>query len=190
MMKAFDEFFSRVMQKEGVLSMDPADSGNWTGGRVGHGELKGTKYGISAAAFPSVEIKTLTMEQARSIYHSLYWQAPGFWRLPGPLATRVADVGVTSGPHTAIKMLQRAVNAVCAGDIPARRRAPWRQQIAQLLGGGVLLVDGRLGPITTNVIAACPYHTALQVAFNGEAYLHYRRLNPLYIPGWLERLGS
>ncbi len=186
----FSEFFSRVMQKEGTLSMDPDDSGNWTGGKVGKGTLEGTKYGISAAMFPHIQIWSLTVEQARLIYYERYWQAPGFWRLRVPLSIRVADVGVTSGQHTAIKMLQRAVNAVCTGEIPARRLAPWRQKVVRLLGGGTLRVDGVLGPLTASVIAECPHLTALLVAFQGEAYLHYRRLNPLYIPGWLERLGS
>lgn len=188
--QAFREFFSRLLQKEGVISLDPDDPGNWTGGRVGKGVLKGTKYGISAAAFPDLEIQGLSLEAARSLYYKHYWKAPGFGWLPSSLSVRVADVGVTSGPHTAIKMLQRAVNAVCTGEIPARRLAPWRQKVVRLLGGKTLLVDGVLGPLTANVIKECPHLTALLVAFQGEAYLHYRRLNPLYIPGWLERLGS
>lgn len=188
--QTFSEFFSRLLQKEGVISLDPDDPGNWTGGRVGKGDLKGTKYGISAAAFPDLEIQELSLEAARSLYYKHYWKAPGFGWLPGTLSIRVADVGVTSGQNTAIRMLQRAVNTVCTGEIPARRLAPWRQKITRLLGGGTLRVDGVLGPITANVIQACPHHTALLVAFQGEAYLHYRRLNPLYIPGWLERLGS
>jgi len=170
--------------------MDPADSGNWSGGKVNVGELKGTRYGISAAQFPGLDIKTLTVDQAREIYYQQYWLSPGFWRLPAPLSIRVADVGVTAGQGTAIKMLQRAVNVVCAGEVAPQRRAPWRQAVADLLSGRPLRVDGKLGPITEGVIRTCPYHRALLIAFQGEAYIHYRRLNPLYIPGWLERLGS
>ena len=33
---------------EGGLSLDPNDRGNWTGGKKGSGELRGTKYGIAA----------------------------------------------------------------------------------------------------------------------------------------------
>lgn len=186
---AFEEFFARVFQAEGDLSLDPADSGNWTGGICKIGELKGTKYGISAAQFPTLDIENLTIFQARDIYYNQYWLDPGFWRLQTALGVRVADVGVTAGSATATKMLQRAVNAVCTGTVAPRRLAPWREKICRLLGGNPLLVDGKIGPITADVVKLCPYKNALLVAFQGEAYIHYRRLNPLYIPGWLERLG-
>ena len=41
--------------EEGTLSLDPTDTGNWTGGAVGRGTLVGTKYGISAASYPTLE---------------------------------------------------------------------------------------------------------------------------------------
>jgi len=175
---AFDDFFSRVIQHEAGYVNDPDDPG---------GE---TKFGISKRQFPGLDIKNLTIEQARTIYSREYWHRPGFWRLPALLSIRVADVGVTAGQATAIKMMQRAANTVCAGNVPQRRRAPWRQKVVRLLHGGTLRVDGQIGPITEHVIKAYPYRFALMVAFQDEAYNHYRKLNPLYIPGWLERLGT
>lgn len=45
-----------------TVTDDRNDKGNWTGGRVGVGQLKGTKYGISAAAYLHLGIKSLTLE--------------------------------------------------------------------------------------------------------------------------------
>ena len=39
-MMTFDLAFTRLIGNEGVLSMDPKDSGNWTGGKIGLGKLK------------------------------------------------------------------------------------------------------------------------------------------------------
>lgn len=182
-----------TLQHEGKTSMDRSDPGNWTGGKVGKGELRGTKYGISAAEYPLVDIQALTLEEARRLYRIHYWMHPHIDQVAGvapDLGTRLFDLGVNCGPPTAIRMLQRAVNTVCAGDVPPQRAAAWRQKIARLLKRGPLRVDGLIGPITVSVIAACPYKGALLAALRGEAYDHYRAGNPLYIPGWLERLGA
>jgi lysozyme family protein len=54
-------------------SGDPNDPGNWTGGRIGAGELKGSKFGISAAAHPNVDIAALTRAAAGELYRPTYW---------------------------------------------------------------------------------------------------------------------
>lgn len=48
------------------------DAGNWTGGKVGAGELKGTKFGISAHAFPDLDIENLTITEAEELYFKVY----------------------------------------------------------------------------------------------------------------------
>jgi lysozyme family protein len=58
---------------EGGLSVDARDTGNWSGGKVNAGELRGTKFGISAAAYPHVDIRNLTAEQAANITRMDYW---------------------------------------------------------------------------------------------------------------------
>lgn len=62
---------------EGGFTLARADPGNWTGGAVGKGMLKGTKYGISAKAFPNLDIKNLTVAQVAPIYRQYYWDAAG-----------------------------------------------------------------------------------------------------------------
>jgi hypothetical protein len=49
----FERCMDEVFKHEGGLSLIRADPGNWTGGKVGKGELRGTKYGIAAHAHPA-----------------------------------------------------------------------------------------------------------------------------------------
>ena len=58
-------------------SQDPRDPGNWTSGKVGQGLLKGTKGGISAAAYPSLDIPNLTPGDMRTLYAHDYWYRSG-----------------------------------------------------------------------------------------------------------------
>jgi hypothetical protein len=55
----FDRTFEQTIGLEGGFSRDADDNGSWTGGRKGLGDLKGTKYGISAAQYPSLDIEHL-----------------------------------------------------------------------------------------------------------------------------------
>ncbi len=64
---------THILDVEGKFSDDPNDPGNWTGGEVGKGELRGTKWGISAAAHPDVDLESLTEEGALRIYERAYW---------------------------------------------------------------------------------------------------------------------
>lgn len=63
----------KFLAVEGGLSMNPADPGNWTGGRVGVGALKGTKYGIAASSHPDLDIANLTLDQANTLRKTEYW---------------------------------------------------------------------------------------------------------------------
>lgn len=123
-MSGFDNAFEYVVGREGVFDDDPDDTGNWTGGKYGVGELKGTKYGISAAAYPSLDIKNLTMDQAKEIYWRDYWQKAGCDSLSDPLALCVFDAAVNQGVGRAIKCLQRAAGVNDDGKVgPHTRQA-------------------------------------------------------------------
>jgi lysozyme family protein len=117
---------------EGGNSAVREDPGNWTGGAVGRGILRGTKYGISAAAFPTLDIQGLTLEQARDIYRALYWDKMGCAALPFPLAFLVFDAAVNNGNGNSAKFLQQAVGAAADGLIGTATRAA----IARTLGNG------------------------------------------------------
>ncbi|MDH1334083.1 hypothetical protein N5D77_07565 [Comamonas thiooxydans] len=64
----FDKAFDRLIGHEGKFTNNPKDDGNWTGGKQDRGELKGTKFGIAANTYPHLDIKSLTIEQAKAIY--------------------------------------------------------------------------------------------------------------------------
>jgi lysozyme family protein len=74
-MSDFDLAFKIIAgpKVEGKLSVDAADKGNWTGGDIGKGTLKGSKYGISAAMYPDENILMLTQERAKFLYKRDYW---------------------------------------------------------------------------------------------------------------------
>lgn len=113
----FEDAFARVIGNEGGLSMSPKDRGNWTGGRIGSGQLRGTKYGISAAAFPTMDIEAVTLDQARRIYRDKYWSAAGCDQVPEALKFPLFDLAVNSGPGQAARLLQRSVGAIEDGSI-------------------------------------------------------------------------
>lgn len=102
----FNRVMSFVERWEGEYQNHPQDIGNWTGCAVGKGELKGTKYGISACSYPELDIENLTREQARAIYRRDYWQASGAAQLPWPANLLVMDTAVLHGVGTAQKWLK------------------------------------------------------------------------------------
>jgi len=108
MRENFDVALHFTLGAEGVFSDDPEDSGNWTGGKKGVGTLKGTKYGISARAYPDLDIKDLAPEQAAAIYRRDYWDKCGCDSLAYPLDVAVFDTSVNCGVGGAGKILARS----------------------------------------------------------------------------------
>jgi hypothetical protein len=101
--------FARVMsfihKWEGGFSDNPEDHGNWTGGRKGVGELKGTNFGISAASYPQLDIRNLTQEEADAIYRRDYWLPSGADHLPWPANLLVMDSAILHGVGAAKKWI-------------------------------------------------------------------------------------
>jgi lysozyme family protein len=108
-MSIFDNAFSVVIGEEGGYTANPADPGNWTGGKVGAGTCAGTNYGISAAAYPNLNISGLTLDQAKAIYKADYWDRVCGDQLPPAIALLVFDAAVNSGPVRAACWLQNAL---------------------------------------------------------------------------------
>ena len=101
----FDQCIEHILDSEGGFTLNPNDKGNYTPS----GELKGTKYGISARMYPKLDIKNLTLEQAKLIYKKEYWDRPKINLLPGKIRMHYFDVCVNSGSTQATKLLQRAI---------------------------------------------------------------------------------
>jgi len=120
----YDTAFSMVIGHEGGFTEHRNDRGNWTSGIMGQGQLKGTKYGISAMAYPSLDIKNLTLQQAKDIYKRDYWDKVSGDQLPPLVAFNVFDGAINSGIGRSARWLQMAVGATPDGAIgPATLRA-------------------------------------------------------------------
>jgi lysozyme family protein len=117
MTTTFDTAFANVVGLEGGYADDPRDRGNWTGGAIGQGKLRGTKYGISAAAFPTLDIANLTLDAAKAIYRAKYWNKIAGDEMPGPIAEAVFDCAVNQGPQAAAEILQDALGVDADGTI-------------------------------------------------------------------------
>ncbi len=137
-MSAFEQALAVVLSNEGGQSSDPADPGNWTGGAVGLGECRGTKFGISASAYPTTDIAVLTPATAGDIYRRDYWDKIGGDALPPPLALLVFDAAVNNGVGRAIRWLQTAANVAVDGVIGPETLAAITSAGAAPAGGSAL----------------------------------------------------
>jgi lysozyme family protein len=95
----FDRAVAFVIHEEGGYVNDPADPG---------GE---TKFGISKRAYPSIDIKNLTVEQAKTIYRRDYWNPLQLdARKYGP-ALCLFDCAVNQGLGRARQLLARVATS-------------------------------------------------------------------------------
>lgn len=113
----YPALFNRALGHEGGYTNDRRDPGNWTGGKIGVGILKGTKFGIAANTFPHLDIRNLTADQARKIYKDLYWDKVKGDELPAGIDWAVFDYAINSGPFRAIVGLQRALGVADDGKL-------------------------------------------------------------------------
>jgi lysozyme family protein len=113
----FDISFERVFTNEGEFQQDPLDRGNWTSGIVGLGELKGTKYGISAMTYPDLDIKSLSLVEAKEIYKRDWWDKLRMERFHTSFQYQLFDASINHGIHNASRMLQRALKVSADGII-------------------------------------------------------------------------
>lgn len=126
------EWLERIIGHEGGYTADPNDPGNWTG-EQGQSELRGTKYGISARAYPYLDIESLTADEAASLYITDYLAPLGAHRLPDAVAYLMLDLAINSGVRRAVLLLQEAVGTTVDGVIgPKTLEAVERRSEAQL----------------------------------------------------------
>jgi lysozyme family protein len=168
---AFRDGFDALMKFEGsTLSLDPDDPGNWTGGSVGDGELRGTKYGIDSAMHPELDVAELTLDRARELFRAEWWERAGWSRLPDAIGAKMLAVGPDVGSHDANVCLQRALRTC----------------------GRALAEDGAIGPATAAAAGAAPI-LPLLAALRSEFACHYRLVlaaKPAlekFRAGWLAR---
>lgn len=114
--EAFQRAFGFVIGAEGGLSMSPADPGNWTGGKINVGELRGTAFGLAASVwYGKLDHWPPTLADAWAIYRPRYWDLVRGDDLPPPLALLVFDAAINSGPDRARRWLQMALRVAVDG---------------------------------------------------------------------------
>ena len=158
--QVFNSIIEQTLAHEGGYSNNPSDAG---------GE---TKYGISKRSYPNVDIKNLTLEQAKAIYKRDFWDNQGYSSIEDiELASKVFDLGVNMGTKNAIILLQRALKANGSKDLSD---------------------DGIYGSATTNALKNSDPKRVL-IALRSEAAGYYRRLvasnssQSVFLKGWLNR---
>ena len=92
---SFERAFEIVVGHEGGYVNNPRDPG---------GE---TKYGISKRAHPDVDIKALTLDQARDIYRKDYWDPLKLDAQPWHKALPLFDCAVNQGRGVALELYQQ-----------------------------------------------------------------------------------
>lgn len=137
MKEDWNQAINFVLKMEGgsAFENDPDDPG---------GE---TRFGISKKAYPNLDIRKLTLEQAVELYHRDYWIPCRCDDLPTALSISVFDCAVNQGVSIARRLLQMALDVT---------------------------VDGHIGPITLAAAAkAGPYRVK---RFLAERMAHYCRV--------------
>lgn len=152
----FEECMPIILKHEGGYVDDPDDLG---------GE---TKYGICERYFPDLDIKNLTIEQAKQIYWESYWLPMKLDQINNRLLVlHIFDHGVNAGIRTSIRMIQYVVNAY---------------------------VDGYIGPQTIKAINE--YEGDIVTNFINKRINYYneivakRPLNQKFLKGWLNRVAN
>ncbi|MCH4247579.1 MAG: secretion activator protein [Acinetobacter populi] len=163
----FDQAFERLIGHEGGYSTDHNDPGNWTGGKVGSGTLKGTKYGIAANTYPNLDIKNLTLAQAKQIYKTDWWDKLGADGIHSAIVFQLWDFAINAGRDRAIKELQQAVGFTGSN------------------------VDGKLGPMTKTKVNEFDVNDVI-LTLMAERLKFYTSLSTFgtYGKGWVNRCAD
>ncbi len=161
---SFDEAFRRLIGHEGGYSNDKRDPGNWTGGAVGKGGLNGTKFGIAANTYPNLDIKNLTLTQAKEIYKKDWWDKLGGHGLHSAITFQLWDFAVNAGKKRAIMELQQVAGVTA---------------------------DGVMGPKTIEAVNALDLNDVL-LSLTAERLKFYTSLSkwPTYGKGWVNRVAD
>lgn len=114
MANTLEQALKHIFGHEGGFTKDPRDPGNWTGGKIGVGENRGTKYGIACHAHPNVDIANLTLAQAADIYRKQYAAPIGYELLPAGVDLVAFDASVNSGPSASLRFLGAALGVQAA----------------------------------------------------------------------------
>jgi lysozyme family protein len=114
---AYEVAFDKTISHEGGFQNNPKDRGNWTGGAVGKGVNKGTKYGIAAASYPDLDISNLELADAKSIYRRDFWEKIHADEMPAAIGYMAFDMAVNHGRSLSAQLIQKALGVAQDGRI-------------------------------------------------------------------------
>jgi len=81
------------------------------------GTLKGTKFGLAAKSYPNLDIKNITLAQAKEIYKKDWWDKLGGHGLHSAITFQLWDFAINAGKSRAIKELQQVAGVTADGMI-------------------------------------------------------------------------
>jgi lysozyme family protein len=146
----FEVAVKHVLKFEGGYVDDPLDPG---------GE---TKFGISKRAYPDLDIKNLTKQEAREIYRRDYWDKVSCDELPAKLRLIVFDAAVNHGVQWAARNLQSLTD---------------------------VKIDGHVGPVTLEAVNKLDVRKALaRYAVKRQDFYWQNRMFFRFGKGWITRL--
>jgi len=155
----FETAINSVLKHEGGYVNDPKDAG---------GE---TKYGISKRSYPNVDIKNLTLEEAKAIYKRDFWDNQAYKNINDiELSTKMFDLSVNMGATQANKLLQRALRAA-----------------------GINVIDDGIVGVKTLTAVNTVDSSKLLASLRSEAAGYYRIIAAVktnqvrFLQGWLTR---
>jgi lysozyme family protein len=158
-MADFESAFRFMLPHEGGYNFTPGDRGGKT------------KFGISQAAFPDLDIEELTLDDARKLYLERYWTPNRFAEIVNQdIANKIFDIAVNMRPKSWASIVQEACGD-CAVNI---------------------VIDGLWGPRTRGFVNSCNPRQ-LMVALRERQAQHYHRLaeadvtQQKFLHGWLIR---
>ena len=149
-------FIPIILKHEGGYVNDPDDWG---------GE---TNFGITKRRYPDLDIKNLTIGEARDMYYKDFYVRMNLYYIKNDLlALHLLDMGVNAGRKTAVKLLQGLIKG-CS-------------------------TDGQIGPITGQAVAYADITTDLVGMYKARRIERYyevslRRNNKKYLKGWVNRV--
>lgn len=150
-MAEFQKAIDYVLSNEGGIVNEPDDPGGLT------------NWGISSRAYPDLDIRNLTKDDAIAIYERDYWRFDGIQNQR--IATKLFDASVNMGVSTAVRLLQLAL---------------------------VVTADGILGPETLRAINTADEHILMN-EFKARLAKYYcddvivRPRMGVDLMGWLRR---
>lgn len=140
--RRFAKLIADTLEREGGYVNNPADPG---------GE---TKYGISKRSYPRINIRNLTLAQAKAIYYRDWWVPLRCSEITADtVAQKLLDTAINMGKERAVELLQQALRAL----------------------GQQVTVDGLIGSKTIEAVNVVSSEALLSIMRKKQA-LYYKDL--------------